>query len=869
MFADARNTTCNMVILPSKVNIPSLTARVLERPRILQKLERSLYCPLTTVVSAAGFGKTTAVLSWANSLPDVPVAWFLLDSEDCVLDRFWRYLIAAIRNADEAICHNFEEIQMSDSFEAMRPVIDEIILQIAEYSQEFICVLEDFHTVHEERDISESMLYFIKHLPLNAHVVITSRHPVRFPLAKMRIGGVLVEVTETDLKFTRAETSDFFTSNNIRLTKEEADTLVEVAQGWPTGNKLIELLCGEGSRLEIKEALELARESINDYLFEEVFADLRNEQQDFLLATSLVNSFCPSLAERITNCDQFEVIEIIDFLTKNDLFIERTEGAGDKEWFRYHLLFGDMLKQRLVHADRDRVAKTRRAARDWFDENGFLDYVVELSYEIGDYGKIKEVILRNWLAQYMADSHMTLLRWADFLPEEEVLKSPMLCAVLAMPVAVMGDYEKGNTYIRNAIGKLRDNEDFLFALCMAQKAYIYSFQNDSINMQLCAEKALRYFPEKEYYLRGMMFQVLAASSGEADPLHAKEMFMKAVETQCQRGNKNLSCSAYSNLACLCANLGHLDEAKYYVDLALGLYEEQERRFKPMLTLVYLTQMVCRYEQGDYTGVLDAYRLFEIASINSAISSTMAEAKSIKSKALYAFGGPEARNELFQGFSVSESGTLLAYPSMTMVKDYCEAFRTKALTQSKRVSKEAHIRLFDFRLAYLLGSDEHCDEVCEFASGLEDERCLVKIHALITASLYCERAARSKAAEAYLIEALERAKCENIRQPFIENRAYLNSTLARLANAARDDMSAELLDFVSKLIDRSTFSVSRLTDREIDVIRCIADGLTIADAAKAMFVSRDTVKKHLANIYTKLDVHSKMQAVALLREQGII
>lgn len=827
-------------------------------------MDRSLDYSLTTIVSSAGFGKTTAVVTWARSLDEVPVAWFLLDAGDCTLDRFWLYLTAALRIADKRICHAFDAMRLADDAEAMKPAIDTLIIQMAEYERDFVCVLEDFHTVQGSEGINDSMRYFMKHIPRNAHFVITSRHALRFPTSKMRVEGCLNEISEEDLCFTEEQTAEFFSALGFAFDREAVSEIHEITRGWPTGNRLVSLLGTKGSQNIFEELIERAKGSINDYLFEEVFQELPEGLQRFMVQTSVVGSFCLPLAERITGCSQGEAQANLDYLVENNLFVEKVERETGEDWYRYHLLLAEMLHKRLGRVDRGEAERIRRMARDWFEENGFLDYVVELSARIGDFEKIKMVIIENWMSAYMADSHYSIIRWASFLPDEEILKSPMVCAVVSMPYALSGMPDKADLYIANAMSRLHGEEDFLYALCMAEQAYLASFRSDSDGMRLYADKALERLPEKEFYLRGMMCQVRAAACYEDDPLVAKSAFLKAIELQRGYGNKTLTCSAYCNFAAICADLGYLVEAHQYNDAAFDLYEPNERRFKPMLSYAYLTDMICSYEAGDFDQVLLSYSMFESVSSEGIVPEKLAEAKAIRAKTLYRKGGSEGKPVFFEAMKMNEAGALDSYPTFSMVKDYCEAFRTKAEEHSGACAKKRRIRVFEYVVAYHLDHVSCYEDLCAYAEDIDENERYIKVYALFAAAIFSEKVARYGRAQAYLGEALARCAeygfCEMARG----NAAYLQPIAKRMASCI--DAPSLLHELVDGLSEQCGI---RLTERESDVMKLIAAGMTVTQAAERMFVSRDTVKKHLANVYAKLGVHSKMQAVALLRDQGIV
>lgn len=858
----------DIVLLPSKVIVPSRAAHVVERPAVTEKLARATSCPLTAVVSPAGFGKTTAVVSWLRTLKDVPCAWYLLDAEDAALDRFWLYLVTALRRADERICQSFDDVRLPDEFSKLRLALDALIIQMTEYGRDFVCVLEDFHEVHEDAGIHESVHYLLKHLPPNAHFVVTSRQALRFPIAKMRVEGALNEVGEADLRLSVDEAGALLAGMGMRMGTEQARAVHEATGGWATGIRLVALLCGDGSRTQVDEALACARVSINDYLFEEVFSVLSAKRRRFLAATSVVGSFCLPLTERITGLSREEAAEQVDYFVRNGLFVERFERKEGEDWYRYHPLLSDLLRQRLDRADDLDAAALGAAACAWLEEHGYFDSAVEVAADRGDYARVRQIIMDNWKRLYMSDSHYTVLRWASFLPDAEILASPLLCAVLAMPFALKGESERANAYLESAIARLHDDEDFLFALCLVQKAFMASFRNDWARMRQFATQALKYLPADEFYLRSMMLQVEASSSAAFDLLGAKAAFAQSLGMQLDYGNKCLSSSAFCNLSRICANLGHVQESRHYAERAFALYSEQERRFKPMLGYAYLSTMLCSYEEGDLERALREHETYLVVSSEGVVPGSAAEEALLLTKIRYRTGAPNAREEFFAAMAMDEDGAILASPSFAMALDWSRAFRTRALEEASSPFENRTTGVFRSMLAYCLDAVGRYEDACSFADATDEEDRSVYVRASVAACAFSEKVARLGRADAYFERAARHARASRLDSALAENLAFLRPAAQRFLAQTED---AALASYVRGLLDSDvdTGEASRLTEREADVMRCIAAGMTIAQAADKLFVSRETVKKHLANIYGKLGVHSKMQAVALLRDAGIV
>ncbi len=856
------------IVLPSKISIPSPASNVIERPEVREKLSRALARPVTSVVSAAGYGKTAAVSSWVASLSDVPVAWYRIEAEDAPLERFWLHLAAALRMADQRICPSFDEVRLPEDFKGIRPVIDSLILQMEEFGSTFACVLDDFHEAQEHPEVLESVQYLLRHMPGNAHFVIASRRPLLFPTAKMKVVGELAELTEADLRFSFDETRALFASMGVRTTEDEVRLIRSVTQGWAAGDKLVALLCGNGPQTDLDQALAQAQRGMSEYLFQEVFSVLGEDTQRFLVRTSAVESFCLPLAERITGLSRAEVAAQVDFLIDNDLFTERFERKNGEDWYRYHLLLSEVLRERLGRLAPEESAGVKRAARDWYEENGFLDAAVEISAELGDYESVRDVILAHWQQLYMDDSHKTLRQWASAMPEAAITASPLLCAVLAMPAALAGDFMRADALIQAAVGRLHDDQDFLFALCMAQKAYIASFRGDRSGMRAYVDAAMRHLPESEHYLRGMMLQINAATLWYDDPVAARAELARAVRLQVPIGNANLSCSAYCNLAVTCADLGLMGEARMNARNALQLYDEEIRRFKPMLAYAHLALMECAYEENDFERALEERRVALETSIDGVVLVRRAELEALAAKIGYCTKNPRAKEAFFEAMAQSEIGAVSVFPSLPMVKDWCASFRQRAVEKLEEQGGTVPERLFNAMIAYHLDWIGNFEEVCSFAEWAPKEMPSLRVRALSVAAAFSEKVAQFRRAEDYLSEATDLAVAVGLEGAFCENAAYVRPVAERLLACGFEGQNAELLRL--GLDDgRNRAPQAALTERELSVMRRIAAGDTVAQAAEALYVSRDTVKKHLSNTYAKLGVHSKMQAVALLREQGVL
>ena len=872
--------------LPSKVRIPACMADAVARRQVNAKLNRGLMCKLTGVVASAGYGKTTSVAQWASSIGgECVVAWYSVGAQDAVVGVFWRYVSASLCEVDTSLEQALSDLRFPDDPTQLRNAVDCLIVAVGSLPCQVALVLDDFHTVQDVPEIVQSMQYLLQNLPANLHLFVTSRRPLALQLARLRVEGRLVSIDENDLRFTEGEEAEFFSrasvacdsSDAAQLCSAESLTRIEsYTHGWPAGCRLVAML---GDADDARGAHDQVRAGMNDYLFEEVFLALPADQRDFLVKTSVVDSFCPSLAAALTGMSCPQAAGMAEALARGDLFIARIDQGGSESWYRYHMLFADMLATRAAALAPEELEGCRKAARDWYARHGYLDQAVSMCVALTDWDGLRDLVVANWKSLYMTDSHQTLVRWASQMPQARVLDSPFLCAVLAMPYAIAGQIELANSLVMHAVERLKPNEDFLFAMCMVQKAFLAAFKARFDEMRQFSERALKYLPEDEYYLRGMMFQVLASSYASHDPLRSRALFHEALQVQEPFGNRNLTCSALGNLALCCANLGLTTEAAMHADTALGLYSEAERTRKPMLSHAWLARGIVAFQSGCLAQTqecLDAYE--KLNNLQGGTSELVAQAHALRAKVCAWQADQVGASTAFaSALSVNIAGAALMFPGVSLVKP-CAAVvkgRVDACLASCDEHRDA-VCVLGAIAAFCLGEVDvaACDEFCAFVEGVDAGERSLYVHANVAAALLCEQAALSMRADAFLARAVELAEQAGSSMAIAENAEALRPAAQRLLATSRDMGVVASLGRLyegARALDSSSAQASdaRLTDRELDVMRLVAAGMSVAQAAEHMVVSRETVKKHLANIYAKLDVHSKMQAVSLLRERGVL
>ncbi|MEC4183363.1 hypothetical protein VJ918_00915 [Adlercreutzia sp. R21] len=742
-----------LVMLPSKIACPGVAGGTVRRVAVADALEGVAGAALTTVVAPAGFGKTTAVAQWAAETP-LAVAWCSLDEDDADPARFWAVVCSAVLSVagDLGIPDNFLDVPWADQA-ASHAALAELIVALTAHEGDLAVVLEDIHAVQGSLTSGDSLSYFIRHLPPNIHVVATSRMPLRIPLAKLRMQGKLLEIGESLLRFTADEESELFSSGGAHLDGAALARMRETTGGWPAASRLLAMCCEGAGVAAAEQAIERARENVGEYLLEEVVSSVDADLLDFMVNTSVVDSFDADLAAAITGESADGVRRLIDEMAASGLFVQRLPREGRSDWFRYHAMLLEVLQERFKRLPEPERAAMAQRARDWYLAEGYDDAAVTLSYWMRDWDAICGIIAARWRSRYMNDDNETVLRWAMTLPPDVLEAHPFVCAAAALPTALVKGPLEANGLIHKAMLRLKDGDDFLFAFCMVQKAFLAVFQGQWDACRDFAERALRFLPAEEHYLRGMMLQLTASSLQYVDPVESKRCFAEALEAQRLTGNANLICSALGNLAVLAAVLGQNAEADKFAHQALALYDEGDRERKPMLAHAHWARAVVAHREGDdarFVAELGAYRRLAAASRVPSLAVSM---DVIEANRLMALGeGTKARSLLAGAMAEDALAVSTALPSLPLIRLWLAGNRGAGPRDAR--APEPRLALLAAALGYCSGDYDVADAVADIVRATPREDVVLCTAARILASLLAFQGGRARAATDLVREAFD-------------------------------------------------------------------------------------------------------------------
>lgn len=401
---------------------------------------------LTLIAAPAGFGKTTLLSDWV-ARNQRPAAWVSLDENDNDCARFLTYVIAALRTLDPNLGSEALGLLEARQPPPAEAILTALINDIARTSQEFTLVLDDYHLI-EVRAVHDAVTFLLDHLPTQLHLAVASRSDPPLPLARLRARGELTELRAADLRFAPDEAAAFLNQMmGLSLSAEAIAALEARTEGWIAGLQMAALsMQGRKDSASFVQAFTGSHRYIIDYLLEEVLQRQPEPVRDFLLHTSILEQLSGPLCAAVT--EQADSGERLAALERSNLFVVPLD--DQRQWYRYHQLFADVLRGRLCAEQPGRVPALHRRASEWYARHDLPTAAVRHALAAEDFEYAAHLIELAWPA-VSRDRQDTVLRsWLKVLPDDQVQRRPVLCLYFAGALLTGGDLPAVEARLRDA-----------------------------------------------------------------------------------------------------------------------------------------------------------------------------------------------------------------------------------------------------------------------------------------------------------------------------------------------------------------------------------------------------------------------------------
>src|SRR5918998_1670001 len=433
-------------ILSTKLYIPPPQSRVVLRPRLTERLDEGLHRRLTLISAPAGFGKTTLLTEWLASC-ERPTGWLSLDEGDSDPARFLSYLVAALQTIASDIGEGVLGALQSSQPPPTESTLTALLNEITTVPDDFVLVLDDYHVV-DARAVDDALAFLLDHLPPRMHLVIATREDPQLPLARLRARGQLAELRAADLRFTPSEAAGFLEgAMGLSLSPEDIAALETRTEGWIAGLQLAALsMRGREDVSGFIRAFAGDNRYIVDYLVEEVLQQQPERIRNFLLQTSVLDRLNVPLCDAVTG--QQDGRGMLEALERGNLFVIPLDER--RHWYRYHHLFADVLQAHLMAEQSEQVSTLHRRGGGGVEQYGSAVDAIRHALAAGDFERAADLVELAVPAMRRSRQEATLLDWLTSLPDELFQIRPVLSVHYAGTLLQSGQLDGVEDRLRDA-----------------------------------------------------------------------------------------------------------------------------------------------------------------------------------------------------------------------------------------------------------------------------------------------------------------------------------------------------------------------------------------------------------------------------------
>jgi LuxR family maltose regulon positive regulatory protein len=890
------------------------------RPRLVRLLNEGLHASrkLTLVSAPPGFGKTTLLVDWLRQI-DRPAAWLSLEEADNDLPRFTAYLATAFQQVDEEVASSLLSASRAPQRQAIEKALTALLNEIALRTEPLILVLDDYHLLNEPA-ILEMMELLLHHQPPQLRPVLTTREDPDLPLAKLRARDQLVELRARDLRFTQEETAAFLRDvMGLRLSTAEAAALEDRTEGWVVGLQLAGLSIQKQADVESFIAdFSGSHRHILDYLTDEVLQRQPEDIRTFLLQTSILDRLSGPLCDALTGRTDGE--RRLAQLEAANLFV--TPLDEERRWYRYHHLFADLLRSQLTRSQPEWIPELHRRASRWYEENGDIHAAVDHALEASDPPQLTRLIEQHTFPKLYQGEVTKVVAWFDRLPEAILRPAPMLCICKAWALALLQRGARREEVEQalsaadlaldraNADGALRDQIAGHAASIRAFLLRIPSLKEGQPGKLIAlSQEALRLLPPEAKAIRStaalnMGYGFLALADLES----ASMAFGQTLEDGLSGGNFYAAVYGPINLIICTLLEGRLGEAlrmckanlerfnrivagqhfppigalhilRGNILLECGRLEEAEQALTEGLDLVrwigesvapkkgYTALARLRAIQGDRPAAMEAVKALEESWPEGSL---YAQALRHRLSIRHWPDDPDVRKEARAWLAKPEIGfdQLAAIAGVDPLSASIFEYQINAAHVLARLAKGGP---GSFPLDMLHAGLTH---VQDFAVSHGFVSWYVEI--AIARILLDQAAAKKAEALETLQAALRSAAHTGLLRVFLDEYDPLQALLRELKPRLTDkdliayaDGLLEGMDHQPSMPETGDRREMLLSQREREVLRCLAQGLSYEEIGRSLFLSLNTVQFHVKNVYRKLLVNKRVQAIERARQLQLI
>jgi LuxR family maltose regulon positive regulatory protein len=891
-------------ILSTKLSVPPLRSRLVVRPRLIQKLNQGLECGIVLVSAPAGYGKSTLLSAWLSHL-EYPAAWLSLDEDDSDPGRFMAYLLAALHTIESAVQNIAGTILDASWAVDPQATLTPLINLFAQRKQPCCLVLDDYHAIQNQA-IHQLIAFLLEHRPAPLKLVIATRADPPLPLARLRSKSCLLELRLADLRFTPYEAAEFLgRTMGLTVSDEDVARLTKRTEGWIAGLQIAALSMQDTADIPgFISTLTGSHHYIFDYLLEEILGRQPPEVQRFLLCTSILDQLSAPLCDALLAGDEATPPQrpsavMLEELEHANLFILPLD--QEHRWYRYHPLFAELLRGYLKKNDPTRVAILHTRASTWLETQGQISEAIRHSLAASDWECVIRLISANIFALLEQNELNSVTHKIARLTGNMSPARPWLLLGHAWLLAYTGQLSSVEPILKQAeaeIDRLKSEQELqsLGGHIAAIRAYTNWIDYRRDVAAKAAQAALEWLPETEHLIRCQSATLLGLALNDFG--QGERAFKLALTYARDCRVSHVTIFAHGCYVYLLAMQGRLREAHAAALEAIQLATSSETHQPlPTLSHVYSALSFVMREWNDLEGAVRYGQ--EAVELASRWEQADAQhfALDTLGYALFASGDVDgAFDILHQAWKVA-TRTSTWFEHITVAQEVEWYLALRNLEAAVQRLHQAQIKITDpdqipyesFRTSLLaltivqvyLAQDDHAHAL-QLTARLIHEMEQKKIgHYLLRLLIWQALAYYGLKQEALALVPLNRALSMAMPEGYIRTFIQEGPRLVPLLEQARQigiypEYVSQLLALIEGDSGRppareagSSELVEPLSEREMDVLKLLAQGCSDKKIAESLVIARETVHKHLKNIYGKLDVHSRTEAISRARELNLL
>lgn len=890
------------LLVSTKFAPPRIGSRYIVRNHLLKRLWRDRQAKLAIVSASPGFGKTVLLAQWRQELMKAgnEVCWLALGADERDLPGFATHLFAALARLQILAADDLPFIGDIAGTAQFDGIVAPVVNALTQRKDDLYLLIDDYH--HVEDPWAHLLLQkLIDHNPGNLHITLASRAVPPLSIAKLRVMGQVAEVECVDLPFDLAETRAFLDQNlgSIRLSVDEVMQLYDLTNGWPASLQLacIMLRNQADGRRQLQQDVGWRSSDLYTYLSEEVTGALPPGVAEFLEQVSICRRFSAPLARAVTG--RADAAAIIDQIEQENLLLIRVESADPHPWFRFHPLFAEFLATRLARRDPAEIDALHRRASRWFDENGLIKEAIRHATRGHDLDAAVRIVEHSMPSVWRLSYLQPLLHLVSSLPLSAIASRPKLVYLGSLTLALTGTTERAIEWAAQLPGGDLDRKT-AFRMALLQ-AIIANLRDDAhAALMLTDDLSVDEGPSRfeSYTLLGYRAAALAAHGRFA------EAYRLFDDHPVQAGDLDdgMALLALGTRPMILQMQGRVVEALAMVRDFYDRHAARQGRNSvgADLSAVGVADALYELNRIEEAREMLAYRQHGLKRampqimINAALVEVRLEHVQVAADSALAMIEERIARFRAMGLDRAVAHMLLCRIQLLIGKgDRPSALETlKPLlgladqyAAAEGFLAEIPILAAMGRARLALAQRDHAGGVAAVEGArplverLGRERWLVLLD-LLRAQLEADHGGLAAGSE-HFTRALVRGAALGLVRTFVDEGGGIRQLL--VANMGSAALSAEARDHAQSLrghfaeVDRPSDRIGRdeseeqpvLTPREVEILRLVAAGMFNKQIAITIGITLETVKWNLKNIFLKLGVSSRYDAMIRARRLGLI